>query len=51
VRGKDTQTLFWCDQWLKNMIFKSNISRLFDLANNKITAVVEIYSLEVGGGW
>lgn len=33
--GDDTQTLFWWDQWIDGVVFRSSFSRLLDLADNK----------------
>ena len=52
--GDDTETLFWWDLWLDGLIFKSSFSRLFHLADNKISTMAEKFSFgkgEDGEAW
>lgn len=43
--GNGTQTLFWWDMWIDGMILKSNFSRLFQLIDNKMETMADMYSL------
>ena len=52
--GDNTQTLFWWDQWIDCVAFRSSFNRIFDLADNKMAMVTEMYILgwgEDGGAW
>jgi len=52
--GDGAHTLFWWDPWIDELVLKNSFGRLFDLANNKMTMVAEIYSLgwwEEGEAW
>jgi hypothetical protein len=40
-------TLFWWDRWIEGDTLKSRFSRLFDLSNNKLATVTDMYLL----GW
>ncbi|RHN79618.1 putative reverse transcriptase zinc-binding domain-containing protein [Medicago truncatula] len=45
--GDGAHTLFWWDPWIDGLVLKNSFGRLFDLANNKMATVAEMYSL----GW
>jgi HEAT repeat protein len=52
--GDGTSTFFWYDRWLGDMSLRTRFSRLFDLSNNKLCTVADMFSLgweEGGEAW
>jgi len=49
--GDGSSTFFWYDRWLGDVPLRTQFSRLFDLANNKLCTVADMCALgwEVGG--
>jgi hypothetical protein len=45
--GNGIRTLFWWDPWLEGGTLKNRFSRLFDLSNNKLMTVSDMFLL----GW
>jgi len=47
VLGDGTSTFFWLDRWVGDVAFCRRFARLYDLASNKFSTVVDMFSL----GW
>jgi hypothetical protein len=44
--GDGSDTSFWADPWLRGVSLCERFGRLFDLAENKFSTVVEMFSAE-----
>jgi len=52
--GNGTQTLFWDDKWVDEVPLQVRFSRLFDLSENKLLTVAQMFELgwhEGGEAW
>jgi hypothetical protein len=52
--GNGVSTYFWYDRWLGDVPLRTRFSRLFDLANNKLSTVADLFALgweTEGGAW
>lgn len=45
--SNDTNTLFWVDLWIQGKPLKSSFARLYELAENKLVTVAEMFAM----GW
>jgi len=43
--GDGTSTFFWYDKWLEDVSLRTRFSRLFNLSNNKLCTVVDMFNL------
>jgi hypothetical protein len=48
--GDGTSTYFWYDRWLGDAPLRMRFSRLFDLSNNKLCTVADMFNLGWGTG-
>jgi hypothetical protein len=49
VVGDGSSTLFWKDPWKEGVPFFVRFRRLYELAENKMVSVSEMFNLECGG--
>jgi len=47
--GDENSTLFWIDPWLDGLPLKGSFRRLYELADNKLATVEDMFSM--GWGW
>jgi len=47
VLGDGSSILFWKDHWVESVPFTTRINRLYELAENKLVSIADMYNL----GW